>query len=43
VIKEIDDKKPEPELDTKNLGCGNSFSGGRCATNDVINCVYEKA
>lgn len=26
---------------TENMGCGNSFKGGRCADgSDVVNCVY---
>jgi len=42
IIKEIDDKKDDEKDETKNLGCGNSFSGGRCEKDDVINCLYPK-
>lgn len=37
------DKKDDDDddLGTKNLGCGNSFSGGRCEGEDPIDCVYE--
>jgi len=32
--------KRKKKMTQKNLGCGNSFVGGRCEKSDVINCVY---
>jgi len=41
-LKEFKSSAPETKAETINLGCGNSFSGGRCLTSDVINCVFDK-